>query len=132
MLKEVKNSEKYFSYIKIALVVLLLLFIVIDVKRDAESHSDINTVAAQVAKAADVGKESYAQERMIKRFYSLNPKEYEGAVLYAPKDNMDVNEIFIVKLKDKSQSETVEEAVQKRLETQLKSFEGYGAEQTAI
>ena len=93
--------KKYFSYIKIALVVLLLLFIVIDVKRDAESHSDINTVAAQVAKAADVGKESYAQERMIKRFYSLNPKEYEGAVLYAPKDNMDVNEIFIVKLKDK-------------------------------
>ena len=124
--------KKYFSYIKIALVVLLLLFIVIDVKRDAESHSDINTVAAQVAKAADVGKESYAQERMIKRFYSLNPKEYEGAVLYAPKDNMDVNEIFIVKLKDKSQSETVEEAVQKRLETQLKSFEGYGAEQTAL
>lgn len=124
--------KKYFSYIKIALVVLLLLFIVIDVKRDAESHSDINTVAAQVAKAADVGKESYAQERMIKRFYSLNPKEYEGTVLYAPKDNMDVNEIFIVKLKDKSQSETVEEAVQKRLETQLKSFEGYGAEQTAL
>lgn len=124
--------KRYFPYIKIALVVLLCLFIFLDVKRDAESNADIKTVASQVAKAAGVDPEEFAQDRMIKRFYNLNPKDYEGAVLYAPKDNMDVNEIFIIKLKDESQTEIVRTAIQKRLDTQLKSFEGYGAEQTAL
>ena len=50
----------------------------------------------------------------------------------APKDNMDVNELLIVKLKDTSQSKAVESAIRQRLDTQLKSFEGYGAEQTAL
>lgn len=124
--------KKYFPHIKIALVVCLFLFIVMDVRRDEDSKADINAVASQVAKAAGVNAEEYAQDRMVKRFYNLNPKDYEGAVLYAPKDNMGVHEIFIVKLKDESQTETVTEAIQKRLDTQLKNFEGYGAEQTAL
>lgn len=127
-----ETVKKYFSYIKIVLVVLLLVFIIADVSLDQSSSADIKTVAAQVAKAAEVDVDAAAEERMVKRFYGLNPKDYEGAVLYAPKDNMDVNEIFIVKLKDELQAKSVEEAIQKRLDTQMKSFEGYGAEQTAL
>lgn len=127
-----ETVKKYLSYIKIVLAVLLLIFIIADVSFDQSSGTDIKTVAVQVAKAAEIDVDAAAEERMIKRFYGLNPKDYEGAVLYAPKDNMDVNEIFIVKLKDKSQVKSVEEAIQKRLDTQLKSFEGYGAEQTAL
>ena len=127
-----ETVKKYFSYIKIVLVVLLLVFIIADVSLDQSSSADIKTVAAQVPKAAEVDVDAAAEERMVKRFYGLNPKDYEGAVLYAPKDNMDVNEIFIVKLKDELQAKSVEEAIQKRLDTQMKSFEGYGAEQTAL
>ena len=45
---------------------------------------------------------------------------------------MSVNEILVVKLKDKSQAETVEKAAEKRLSTQKSSFEGYGVEQTKL
>ena len=69
---------------------------------------------------------------VVKRFYGLNPKDYEGAVLYAPIDNMDAHEMFLVKLKDNSQKKQVQDAIRERLDTQLKSFEGYGAEQTAL
>ena len=69
---------------------------------------------------------------MVKRFYGLNPKDYEGAILYAPSDNMDAKELFLIKLTDVSQSDAVQDAIEERLDTQKKSFEGYGAEQTKL
>ena len=45
---------------------------------------------------------------------------------------MSVNEVLVVKVKDESQIEDIEKAVQTRLDTQKKSFEGYGVEQTKL
>ena len=118
--------KKYMSYIKIALTVLLVVFILVDTGKDASSNAEIEDVSAQVVKAAKLSEETPAGNRMVKRFYGLNPGDYEGVVLYAPKDNMDVNELLIVKLKDTSQSKAVESAIRQRRDTQLKSFEGYG------
>ena len=123
---------KYWTYIKYGFVALLLIFIVFDLSDGSLSSAKIETVTKNVAEAAGFSKENLAENRMIKRFYGLNAKDYEGAVLYAPSDNMDVHELFIVKLKDTSQSGDVEKAIKDRLETQLTSFEGYGAEQTAL
>ena len=53
-------------------------------------------------------------------------------MLYIPDDVMSVNEILVVRVKDESQVESVETAVQDRLATQKKSFEGYGVEQTKL
>lgn len=124
--------KKYYTHIKIALVVFLLVFIIADMCRDGISKAKIETVTADTVKAAGMEELSPAENRMVKRFYGLNPNDYEGAVLYAPQDNMDVHELFIVKLKDVSQKEEVEAAIQERLDTQMKSFEGYGAEQVAL
>lgn len=124
--------KKYFTHIKIVLTVLLLIFILADMTKEKFSKADIETVAGNTVKAAGFEEAEPAEGRMVKRFYGLNPKDYEGAVLYAPKDNMDVNELFIVKLKNEAQKEEVEAAIEERLDTQLKSFEGYGAEQVAL
>lgn len=124
--------KKYLFHIKIVLIVLLFLFIFVDVGSKKTSEADIQSVVEEVARTAGTQEVPVAEERMVKRFYGLNPKDYEGVVLYAPQDNMDVHEIFLVKLKDVSQEEAVEAAIEKRLDTQLKSFEGYGIEQTAL
>ena len=124
--------KKYFTYIKAGLTILLLVFIIVDLSGGSFSKADIETVAANTVKAAGMSDMTQAPGRMVKRFYGLNPKDYEGVVLYAPKDNMDAQELLIVKLKDISQQKSVEEAIQERLDTQLKSFEGYGAEQVAL
>ena len=106
--------KKYMSYIKIALTVLLVVFILVDTGKDASSNAEIEDVSAQVVKAAKLSEETPAGNRMVKRFYGLNPGDYEGVVLYAPKDNTDVNELLIVKLKDTSQSKAVESAIRQR------------------
>lgn len=128
-----KGQEKIpYHYIKYALSALLLLFIILDLASDPVSSAGIETVAENVVKAAEFQGMEQAEARMVKRFYGLNPKDYEGAVLYAPIDNMDAHEMFLVKLKDNGQKKQVEGAIRERLDTQLKSFEGYGAEQTAL
>ena len=124
--------KKHFTHIKKIFIVLLAVFILFDLFGDRTSKADINAVADETAKAAGFDDMTRAENRMIKRFYGVNPKEYDGAVLYAPQDNMDVHELFIVKLKDVSQQETIERAIEERLDTQIKSFEGYGAEQVAL
>lgn len=124
--------KKHFTHIKKIFIVLLAVFILFDLFGDRTSKADINAVADETAKAAGFDDMTRAENRMIKRFYGVNPKEYDGAVLYAPQDNMDVHELFIVKLKDVSQQEAIERAIEARLDTQIKSFEGYGAEQVAL
>lgn len=127
-----EHSEMFFTYVKVVLTIVLAVFIVADLLQDQVSSAGIEEVAAATAEAAGFSDTAQAEARMVKRFYGLNPNDYEGAVLYAPKDNMDVQELFIVKLRDSSQKKEVEEAIKKRLDTQQKSFEGYGAEQTAL
>lgn len=91
--------KKYITYIKYALIVVLFIFIIMDVFSDTTSNTDIDVMISKVAKAAEKDPDNLAEGRMIKRFYGLNPNDYEGTALFAPNDNMDVNEIFIVKLK---------------------------------
>lgn len=124
--------KRYATYIKYILTVLLLVFIIIDVSGDKISKTDFETVKKNVNKVSGFADVPEAENRTIKRFYSLDPSDYEGIVLYAPQDDMAVDEMLIVKLKDISQQEMVEQAVEQRLDTQLKSFEGYGAEQVAL
>ena len=45
--------------------------------------------------------------KSLKRFYKLNANDYDGVILYTPKSTMDVNEVLIVKVKDKSQIESL-------------------------
>lgn len=124
--------KRYATYIKYALTILVLVFIIVDVNGDKISTSDIETVKNEVNKVSGFANIPEAENRTIKRFYGLDPSEYEGIIAYVPQDDMAVDEMVIVKLKDTSQQEVVEQALEQRVDTQLKSFEGYGAEQVAI
>ena len=70
--------------------------------------------------------------KSLKRFYKLNANDYDGFILYTPQSTMDVNEVLIVKVKDKSQIESLEDSIDSRINYQLQSFSGYGPEQCAL
>lgn len=71
-------------------------------------------------------------EKELKRFYKLNSNDFQEFLLYLPSSSMNVEEMLIVKVKDKSQTDTVESAIENRVNNQLESFNGYGAEQCAL
>ena len=106
------------------LVILLVLF-----GGNSVSGADPQEVAQAVTDVIDMENMQLADNQMVKRFYGLDPADYEGCVLYYPNTNMMAEEVLIVKLKDLSQQQTVSDAIEARLQTQKNTFEGYGVEQ---
>ncbi len=115
--------------IRILMVVGLLVFIIMLQMGTPDSQSSLEEVSQAVSGSVSLEGMEESSNQMFKKFYGLNANDYEGVALYAPASNMDAEEILIVKLKDSSQAEAVTSAVNKRLETQKSSFEGYGIEQ---
>ena len=93
------------------------------------SNADPVEVAEAVIETIDMENMLEADNQLIKRFYGLDPASFEGCILYYPTTNMMAEEVLIVKLKDMSQQAQVRAAIEKRIETQKTTFEGYGVEQ---
>lgn len=93
------------------------------------SNADPVEVAEAVVETIDMENMLEADNQLIKRFYGLDPASFEGCILYYPTTNMMAEEVLIVKLKDMSQQAQVRAAIEKRIETQKTTFEGYGVEQ---
>lgn len=117
---------------KYVLIVLLVLFIAGLLRSGEESNAKIADVTKNVTKELDMEKMSEADHRMVKRLFGINANDYEGVSLYVAGSNMEVEELLIVKLKSREQAAAVEEAIKKRLDRQLESFEGYGPEQCKL
>ena len=126
------RAEDILTYIKMALILGLLIFIIWDLRGEKTSNAKIDKVQEAVYQASGLENVEQAPNRTVKRLYGLDPQDYDGLVLYAPQSNMDVNEILIVKLSNTDQASGVEDAINERLETQEKSFDGYGVEQTKL
>ena len=94
------------------------------------SDSSFDDVWGSVLTASGTAHMVEGDNQMIRRLYGLDPEIYDGAALYYPETNMASNELFLLKVKDISQIDGVLERVEIRRNTQLKNFEGYGAEQT--
>ncbi|MCQ2510631.1 MAG: DUF4358 domain-containing protein [Lachnospiraceae bacterium] len=93
------------------------------------SNTGIEAMTEQVVAQADLSHVQLADNQMVKRLYGIDPSAYDGITLYYPISNMDADEIFLIRLADVSQQETVKQAIDARLETQLASFDGYGVDQ---
>lgn len=122
----------YLKYVRMAMTAVLIIFIVVLQIGTKESDARLEDVAgAVIAEISTEGMEE-STNRKLKKLYGLNAADYEGTALYAPVSNMDAEELLIVKLKDSAQAETVQAAIEKRLQKQKNSFEGYGIEQFAL
>ncbi len=108
----------------VGLMSLLILF-----GGNSVSPADPQEVAEAVIAEIDMENMLTADNQLIKRFYGLDPASFESCILYYPTTNMMAEEVFLVKLKDLSQQETVRAAMEARLQTQKTTFEGYGPEQ---
>ena len=68
----------------------------------------------------------------IKRAFGINPSDYEDYLYYMPANTMDVDELLIVKTGDESLNDALVRAVNERLDSQKKTFDGYGTDQLDI
>ena len=108
----------------IAVISLMVMF-----GGNTVSNSNMADVEAAVTAEIDMTNMLQGDNKMIKRFYGLDPAQFESCILYYPTTNMMAEELLIVKLSDMGQQEQVRGAVEARIATQKTTFEGYGVEQ---
>ena len=111
--------------IRAGMVIILLIYIGLIFQSKGDSDTPFADVQKAVVDAADDKNMTLAGTQEIKRFYGINPKDYEDITLYYTNETMGVNELLLVKTKD-------EKAAEQRKKTQLDNFEGYGAEQVKL
>lgn len=122
-------KDKLFALLRWVCVIAAVVFLATRFGGQGVSDADLAVVAEKLAAQMDMTNLQTGDHQMVKRLYGLNPADYEGCVLYYPLTNMEAEELFLVKLADISQQESVCAALAARVETQKSSFDGYGFEQ---
>ena len=110
-------------------VVAAVVCLLIQFGGNTVSNAVFEDVSAAVVETVDTTNMVLAENQMVKRLYGIDPAAYEGCVLYYPATNMMAEEVLLVKMADVSQAAEVQAAMEKRLQTQKNTFEGYGVEQ---
>ena len=123
------NMLRLFS---VLLVLLLVAVIWLGLSGSRGSSKTMAEVSAPVIAAFENDRAQQREGRILKKYYDLNPGDYEEVLLYFPVTNMDPQELLLIRLKDPSQAESVVSAIKNRQETQIGIYEGYAPEQLAL
>lgn len=121
-----KELKKYI----LALSFVCTMFIVsgCGVNNDKSTSS----ITEDISKSVDLNNMEKSDSKSLKRFFGLNSSEFVNFTIYIPKSTMDVEEILVIKIKDKGQVQGIEDAIDSRVNKQIESFSGYGPEQVAL
>lgn len=120
------NFKKYLT------VFVLLLTMISATGCNVNNQKKLSDVEMQMQQVVEFNNMEKGNSKDLKRYYKLNAKDYEEVLLYKPQSTMDVTELLIVKVKDDSQIESLEDSIDSRLNYQLQSFSGYGPEQCGL
>lgn len=113
-------------------VAALCVFLYFMLSANRESRAAFSDVQEAVISAADLTPMVEGDNQTFKRLYGLSASDYENVLLYYPTTNMGAEELLLIQLKDLSQQQAVKDAIESRLDTQKKSFDGYGVDQYAM
>ena len=130
--KENDTTRQLSIYFFQAISLIALLFCVWLLTREKEYQEiDVNAVAQNLVELMPDTVVSET-DMVVKERFGLEANAFNDLVYYGPDSNMDAAELLLVNLKDTSQKESVEEAIQKRIEYQKSCFEGYGVDQMEL
>ena len=113
-------------------VAALCVFLYFMLSANRESRAAFSDVQEAVISSADLTTMAEGYNQTFKRLYGLSASDYENVLLYYPTTNMGAEELLLIQLKDISQQQAVKDAIENRLDTQKKSFDGYGVDQYAM
>lgn len=113
-------------------MVIILCIFTMFVGCSGEVSVSMSDIEKHIIDHANLEKMDKGDVKLLKKLYGINANDLDGGLLYVPKSNMDVDEMLIVKVKDVSQIDAIEESIEARVSKQLSSFQGYGIEQAAL
>lgn len=125
------QQKKYTKYYLLEIVILISLFIglypILSIK-----SADMSAIKANLEENLKLDSINIGDEKTLKNLYYINIGSIEDFISYAPKSNMDVEEILILKLKHGANMDEIKTKVSTRLEKQSESFKNYNPEKYGI
>lgn len=117
----------YFAFYGILFALVLVTFVGLygTLKIEEPSMSEID---ASIVAAADLSNMVKDDAKKLRQLYYINKNQVEDFILYAPKTNMDENEILVLKAKDMESVKELKGKIEARVDKQSESFASYRPE----
>ena len=94
-------------------------------------YSDQNAKDVSVKDEAVAAMEE-GTARDVMHYFGIDVNSYEGVIYFKGTEALSVNELLIVKGSSRDAVSPVRDAIDSRVDAQIKTFEGYGPEQVAL
>lgn len=118
---------------KKAIFVIILAAFLIGVYADGSAKDiPMKDIEKQLIKNTDINKMEKCSNRDLMHFFNLDYEQYDSHIYYKGKEALSVDEILIIKAYHKDDLNAVKDAVEKRIDSQTATFEGYGPQQVAL
>lgn len=122
----------YIKWIKAGTILFLAVYLIFLCRIDSAKDIPLSEIAEVMGKEDSVTALEKCGDTQLRKFYGIDASKIEGYFFYKAESPMSVDEILIIKARDKAQAEDYLESAETHLQSQKKSFEGYGVTQTAL
>jgi hypothetical protein len=127
--KSRRDVIRYGRILKCALLVVLFAFLAIVYSRENAKDVSMDKIEAQLIKKTNIEKLQKQKPRDLVQFIGLDANNYEAVLYYKSKEALSVDEVLVIKVRNKSDVKAVKDAVEKRITSQIEAFDNYGPEQ---
>lgn len=117
---------------KIIFTVILIVFLSGVYANGSAKDVPMEDIEEQLIQNTDIEKMAKCDNRSLMQFFGLDYETFDAHIYYKGTEALSVDEILIVKAEDKSDLDQVRDAVEKRISSQIATFEGYGPKQVAL
>lgn len=129
---QIYSKINIYRIIRYGLIVVLIIAVIVMLSGNKVSNASFEKVSSAVSGSITTDKAVKSTERYLKKNFGLNADDYDGVMIYISATNMYANEMVLIKLKDVSQADSVQKAIEERIDSQINIFEGYAPEATAL
>ncbi len=122
-----KYKNYYYILIATVLITFISLYQVLKVK-----DADMDSLRKNLSQVIDDEQMDIGDSSKLRKLYYISKNEVEDFILYAPKSNMDANEVLVLKGKSEEVIQQLKVKVEGRIKKQSDSFNSYRPEQYDI
>jgi len=128
-----KNIQLNSSLItKVILILVLIVFLALVYSRANAKDVPMSKIDSDLRAKTDVEKMEKCNNRQLMQFMGLDYSNFQSYVYYKSKEALGVEEVLIIKVRHRSDLASVQDAVDKRITSQISTFESYGPSQVAM
>lgn len=125
------KHEKYKKYYLIEMAIIVTLFIGLYPMLNIKT-ANIAEIKTALEENINLDLVNLGDEKTLKNLYYINRNDIEDFISYAPKSNMEVEEILVLKVKEGTGISEIKSKISKRLQKQGESFKNYRPEKYNI